>query len=218
MARPKTARLQTAYDLGHEHGRTGSRPHAADDVIGGNPDLQQAYDDGLQEGTDSLDTGRADEPPTRPHRPQATSRRRTSSSPTSSTKKTASRRASTSNSTGRRFSHPLHWGSGARGHVVGRPRLTPPRGVQVRDWTGFGFGLFLYALGSAYISYGPGGPTAWLRAKFINDTSKNPAATTGGATPALPTQPQTRTVPTGPGVTPQLAPTPTPAPTPQATS
>jgi hypothetical protein len=67
--------------------------------------------------------------------------------------------------------------SHARG-PLGAPTLRPPRSIgSSRDWTGFGFGLLLYALGAAYIRYGPGGPTMWLKAKFVNDVEPPPVDT-----------------------------------------
>lgn len=65
---------------------------------------------------------------------------------------------------------------------------------------GFLLGLFSYALVLNYLRYGWAGDTAWLKAKFLNQTSKLPAA--GGTTVLVPNA----------GLTPAGAPTGGPAP------
>jgi hypothetical protein len=52
-----------------------------------------------------------------------------------------------------------------------RPTLRVPRRLHGGDLAGFLTGLFCYAIFLNYIEYGPDGPKAWFRAKFLNDVS-----------------------------------------------
>jgi hypothetical protein len=78
-----------------------------------------------------------------------------------------------------RFSHPLHWGSGAAGrHVpkrrVGSPTLRPPSRLSASDGTGFALGILLYVLGMNYLRNGMPGVTGWFNAKFFNKPGAGP--------------------------------------------
>jgi hypothetical protein len=66
----------------------------------------------------------------------------------------------------------------AGGLDVGRPSLRFPSKLDAGDASGFAFGLLLYVLALQFIKYGPSGPTAWLRAKFLNQPQA-PAKGTG---------------------------------------
>ena len=158
---PTKARLRTAYDLGAEHARN-DEPGGPPDYIAHDDELMEAWDQGFSDAVDEMDGGRGGDEP-RTHTPP-------SSSPSTKPRKAAggSRRPpAKSKRRNGKFSHPLHWGTGAQGHVVGKPTLSP-RGLSMSDGTGFMFGLLLYTLGLSYLKHGPRGVTGWLSAKFLN--------------------------------------------------
>lgn len=70
-----------------------------------------------------------------------------------------------------------------------KPAASLPRpSLEPGDGAGFLLGLFLYAMGVSYISYGPAGPAQWLRAKFLNQQGslgKAGAATTASVPPGM---------------------------------
>lgn len=70
-----------------------------------------------------------------------------------------------------------------------RPTLSLPRRPTSADVAGFGFGLVAYTLFLQFLRYGPGGPTGWFLAKFLN----RPYAPAAGAV----AEPDSSTSPTG---------------------
>lgn len=70
--------------------------------------------------------------------------------------------------------------------------LTPPKKLSGGDVGGFLAGLLIYTLALNYLRYGPGGPTAWMSAKFLNqpralgkDTKQSSAPTVEPASTGL---------------------------------
>ena len=163
MARPRTARLQVAYD----QGRRGETPAP---VVANDPELLAAYDEGLSDHEDAA--SRPSRAPAR-RRPSSPGQRRPArvrqlhpvpADPTSEitgTSPTTSRPAPKQRPEG---------GGGVDWH-------TPS--FLSSDGSGFLLGLFVYALGLAYLRYGAAGVKGWLAAKFLN----NPPATLVSTTP-----------------------------------
>lgn len=87
--------------------------------------------------------------------------------------------------------------SPAAGKPAARPSLPSPS-LRPGDGGGFLAGLLLFALGNAFLRYGPAGVTSWLGAKFLNRPNPSIAAAeaargiapkrhgTVGATPSAP--------------------------------
>lgn len=67
--------------------------------------------------------------------------------------------------------------------------LTPPKSLNSGDVAGFLGGLVGYALFISYIRYGAGGPTGWLKAKFLNKPLQAAALTPAPTTPTPPPTP-----------------------------
>jgi hypothetical protein len=177
--RERTARLQTAYDLGRDEN---ANPEHIEAAIGGDPDLQAAYDRGHTDrmdatggvmGTETDDAGGT------PNRPGTATKRRAATKPAAATTKDRAR-----------FSHPLHWGTGAAArHVpkrrtsIGRPTLSLPSRLSASDGSGFMLGVLLYVVVLNYLRYGWPGVQQWGYAKFFNKTG---VVVVGKATDALP--------------------------------
>lgn len=97
------------------------------------------------------------------------------------------------------------------------PSLPSPS-LKPGDGGGFLAGLLLFALGNAFLRYGPAGVTSWLGAKFLNKPNASIAAAeakrgitskthrTAGATPDAPTGPPSFLNGTPPKGTPQVPP------------
>jgi hypothetical protein len=192
MARTRAAQ-QTAYDLGHTHGAdpdAGGGP--VPENIATDPDLLEAYDRGLRDGTDSLDAPDAGR---RPHPSRRPARTAGAAKPTGKPRSAAAADAD-------RFdaAHPRRTIDDDGGSPVGFPR--PTLHLSGNNLAGFAVGLALYAVGSNFIRNGPAGVAAWFNAKFFNKVD--------GASPFIDNDPTGSSRPSSPASPdPKLA---TPAP------
>lgn len=170
MARPSgtaASRRAAAYDIG----RAGEPAPVWVD----NAALLDAYDQGLAESEAAGGSSSSSRPDT-PGRPAGRSSARKPSTPSqgeTSSRPTATRRSAKKGSSGGRgrptSSTPV-LSFGQPGTMSVSPTLRPPAKLSASDGAGFLLGLWLYALGLAYLREGPAGPRRWMAAKFLNKT------------------------------------------------
>lgn len=173
MARVTRARLQTAYDAGRRAAADGSPPP---DYIAGDGELLDAWDEGVADAQDGRPAarygtdGRAHRAPARPRRSAGRARPKgppqVEGHPQAEIQPRPDRETSGPDELGQRAASVT-----AGFHPVADTTSTLKR-ISLKPSTsnlgGFALGMIAYLAGIQYLRHGPGGPTAWFRAKFEN--------------------------------------------------
>lgn len=161
MARPRAARLQVGYD----QGRRGEKPSQ---VVANDPDLLDAYDEGLSDYEDAqapkkVPRQRIPRAPRFADATEAEADDTTTAAPAATTTATPADDQGTD-------------GGGARmpNWLTGAPSIT--------DGSGLLLGMFGYALAVNFLRGGTPQMKAWVTAKFLNKTVTPPPP----ATPVIP--------------------------------